>query len=141
MRCPQMGYSCGSPRPICPVLATTLALLPMPWGKRPNTHSSASFVSTGPPLVNQVLQQGPPSFRNHCHPFCHSKCDRKNNKKSNQAPDVHSNSQLGPGFCTGAFPVIVHAQTVTAPPAGTGKGSLGQKVPFLLSRTRKVLVG
>lgn len=110
MRCPQMGPSCGSPRPICLVLATTLALLPMPWERRPNTRSSMSWVSARLPPASQV------STNNHCHSFCYSKDDRKIKQKSNQVSGLHSNPSI-------AFPVIIHDQTVTVPTAGAGKGS------------------
>lgn len=120
-RCQQMGPSYGSPRPICPMLATTLASLAMLWGRRPNTHSSVSWVSAGPPPPPptfpppsyQMLQEGTSNF--HKQPLWRS---------SQISIAMPAGDQA---FCTQAFPVTVHVQTVTVPPAGAGKESLGSK--------------
>lgn len=91
MRCPQMVPSCGSPRPTYPVLATTLASLPMPWGRRPNMHSSPSWVSVTPPQ--------PPGFPQATTviPFTTPRVTAKM-PESSQVSDLHSNPSWGPGF-------------------------------------------
>lgn len=111
-RCPQMGSSCGSPRPICPVLATTHVSLATPWGRRPNIPSSASWVSAGPPLVTGCCRRElQVSTIKHCFSFCHSKSDSKNKQSDSQISiATPARDQV---FCTQSFLVTVHAQTVT----------------------------
>lgn len=68
---------------------------------------------TFPPPSYQMLQEGTSNF--HKQPLWRS---------SQISIAMPAGDQA---FCTQAFPVTVHVQTVTVPPAGAGKESLGSK--------------
>lgn len=137
-----MGSSCGSPRPICPVLATILALLAMPWGRRPNIQSSASWVSAGlPPVTRCCRRELQVSTVNHYRSFCHSKSDSKTKQSDSQISIVTPARDRA--FCTQDFLGDRSCPNCNIAPMGAGKESLGskkqldQKSPSFSSKPRR----
>lgn len=97
---------------------------------------------------HQTLQEGTPSFQNQ--PLSLSllllsfllPLQEWQQKWAEEQPDLHSNPVRGQAFCTQAFLVTVHAQTVTVPPAGRkrtfrSKKQLDQKSPSSSSEPRR----